>query len=182
MKNKTCQKNCFCPSGQSISEPRTLTLKVSTLQILKWRSLLKFLIRILKKMEQRHLDKLGFFSFEKPHFGEGKKNLSHDDMYFSSSDIINELLHAESRCRTDIQTAEMISIAKVEDYRFVTEEMAFLSCLLISPYPPKMLPLWFISAWNNLTVFIYFIQIQKVSLLGRNLSLIFKYQLSILIA
>lgn len=93
-------------------------------------------------MEQRHLDKLGFFSFEKPHFGEGKKkNLSHDDMYFSSSDIINELLHAESRCRTDIQTAEMISIAKVEDYRFVTEEMAFLSCLLISPYPPKMLPL-----------------------------------------
>lgn len=70
-----------------------------------------------------------------------KKNLSHDDMYFSSSDIINELLHAELRCRTDIQTAEMISIAKVEDYRFVTEEMAFLSCLLISPYPLKMLPL-----------------------------------------
>lgn len=27
-------------------------------------------------MEQRHLDKLGFFSFEKPHFGEGKKKIS----------------------------------------------------------------------------------------------------------
>lgn len=92
-------------------------------------------------MEQRHLDKLGFIHLKSPILEREKKNLSHDDMYFSSSDIINELLHAESRCRTDIQTAEMISIAKVEDYRFVTEEMAFLSCLLISPYPPKMLPL-----------------------------------------
>lgn len=35
-------------------------------------------------------------------------------------------------------------------------------------------PLWFTSAWNNLTVFIYFIQVQKASLLGKNLALIFK--------
>lgn len=123
-----------------------------------------------------------FFSFEKLHFGEGeKKNLNHDGMYFSTSDIINELLHAVSRWRTAIQTAEMTPIAKV-DYIFLTEEIAFLSCFAYFSLSPEDATFAIYFSLNQFNLFIYFIQIQKISLFWRNLALILEYQLNILIA
>lgn len=35
---------------------------------------------------------------------------NHDEMSTRGSDIINKLLHAAARCRTDIQTADMMPI------------------------------------------------------------------------
>lgn len=141
----------------------------------------KFLIRIWKKKKQRHFDKSGFFFIWKAPFWRGReKNLNHDGMYFSTSDIINELLHAVSRCSTAIQTAEMTPIAKV-DYIFLTEEIAFLSCFAYFSLSPEDATFAIYFSLNQF-LFIYFIQIQKISLLWRNLALILEYQLNILIA
>lgn len=57
------------------------------------------------------------------------------------SDIINKLLHTAARCRTDIQTVDMMPTAELEDFRFLTEEVTFLSCFAHFPLSLKILPL-----------------------------------------
>lgn len=98
------------------------------------------------------------------------------------SDITNKLLQAAARCRTDIQTAEMMLIVEVEYYRFLTEETTFPSCFAYFPLSLKILPFWSTQLQNNLVVYIYFIQIPLwFSFWERTLALIFQYQLNILI-